>query len=261
MVRSGDWVSDGWTLIKPHLGTHILIALVVGILSSVTLGILSGPLVCGWLMILLRQRREPSYTPQFGDLWKGFEIFGQAFVAWLVIAIVSAIAGALTSVVGTILGYIPIIGWIAAPLLGAVVAICLMTVFLYAFPLLADRRADAIEAIKRSAETTTPEFIPFAGFAVILYLLQLVGGVACGIGLLITGPIMIAALAVSYTDVLGDEATPRPAPDEHAAPPSPTEEAEAAPEEPGADVQEPDVGAQEPDTGGEEPDAGGEQPQ
>ncbi|MGI5817488.1 MAG: hypothetical protein ACOX9R_05260 [Armatimonadota bacterium] len=205
-VRSGYWVSEGWSLIKPYLGTHILIALVAGLLSSVTIGILSGPLACGWFMILLRQRRDPSYAPQFADLWKGFEVFGQAFVAWLLIAIVVGIAGALVGVVAAVVSAIPIIGQLLAPLTGAVMAICATAILVFVFPLIADRRADAVEAIKRSAETTTPEFIPFAGFALILYVLNAIGGALCGLGLLITGPIMAAAVAVSYEDALGGSA-------------------------------------------------------
>jgi uncharacterized membrane protein YuzA (DUF378 family) len=203
MVKSGEWISRGWDLVKPHLGTHILIALVAGLLSSVTLGILSGPLTCGWLMILMRQHRDPSYDPEFGDLWKGFEVFGQSFVAWLVIAIVAAVASGLVGVVVAIVEAVPIVGQLLAPLTGAVIGICLMVVFLYTFPLIADRTEDAIEAIKRSAETTTPEFLPFAGFALILYVLHAIGAALCGIGLLITGPVMMAAVAVSYDDVLG----------------------------------------------------------
>ncbi len=232
MVKAGDWVSQGWALIKPNLGTHILIALVAGLLSSVTLGILSGPLACGWFMILLRQQREPGYVPQFGDLWKGFEFFAQSFVAWLIIAVVVAIASGLTGVIGAIVEEIPLIGWVVAPLIGSIVAICAMVVFLYVFPLIADGRADAVEAIKRSAETTTPEFIPFAGFTVILYVLQVIGGALCGIGLLITGPIVMGSVAVAYVDVLGRGAAPEtPETSAPTAPPAPEPTEEPGPSE------------------------------
>ncbi|MFW5867010.1 MAG: hypothetical protein ACOCX2_04290 [Armatimonadota bacterium] len=222
MVKSSEWLSGGWALIKPYLGTHVLIALVAGLLSSVTLGILSGPLTCGWFMILLRQRREPSYEPQFSDLWKGFEVFAQSFVAWLIIAIVLAVASALVGVAAAIVEAVPVIGQLLAPMTGAIMAICAMVVFFYVFPLIAERRADALEAIKRSAETTTPEFVPFAGFALILYILHVIGAALCGIGLLITGPVTMAAIAVSYDDVLGGGAAPA-APQ----PPEPTAEQDA----------------------------------
>ncbi|MFW6156245.1 MAG: hypothetical protein ACOC7J_02910, partial [Armatimonadota bacterium] len=204
---------------------------------------------CGWFMILLRQQREPSYEPQFGDLWKGFEVFAQSFVAWLIIAIVIAIASGLTGVIGAIVEEIPLIGWIVAPFIGAIVAICAMVVFLYVFPLIADGRADAVEAIKLSAETTTPEFIPFAGFTVILYVLQVIGGALCGVGLLITGPIVMGSVAVSYADVLGGAGTAQtretPAPERPEATPAPEQPAPPAPEAsdettPPGDVQQQD---------------------
>lgn len=226
MVKSTDWLSGGWALVKPCLGTYILIALVAGLLSTLSLGILAGPLTCGWLMILLRQKRDPSYEPQFGDLWKGFEVFGQSFLAWLVIAIAGAIAGGLVSVLVSIIQAVPIVGQLVAPMIGALLGVCLLVVFLYVFPLIADRRMDFWAAIQLSAETTTPEFLPFAGFALILYLLNALGAVLCGLGALITGPIVLAAVLVSYEDVLAPGAAPVAAPTEppvadEAEPPSP----------------------------------------
>lgn len=213
MVKPGEWLSEGWALVKPYLGTYILITLVASLLSGATAGILSGPLACGVLMILLRQRRDPSYEPQFGDLWKGFEVFGQSFVAWLLIAIVAAVAGALVGVVAAVVAAVPIVGQMLAPLTGAVMAICMTVVFLYVFPLVADQKSDAVAAIQLSAETTAPEFAAFAGFALILYVLNAIGAALCGIGFLITGPVMAAAVAVSYDDVLARTPAPQTAPE------------------------------------------------
>ncbi len=213
MVKSQDWISQGWALVKPHLGTHILIALVTMLLSAVTIGIISGPLVCGWFMILLRQQRDPSYAPEFSDLWKGFEVFGQSFLAWLIIAIVAAIAGGLLGVVASVIEAVPIIGQLLAPMTGAILAICMMVVFLYVFPLIIDRRMEAIPALQLSAEKTTPDFIAYAGFALILYVINAVGAAICVVGSLITTPIVIASVAVAYADVLGTSgaaATARP---------------------------------------------------
>ncbi len=208
MVKSAEWLSGGWALVKPYLGTYILIALVAGLLSTLTVGILAGPLACGWLMILLRQKRDPSYEPQFGDLWKGFEVFGQSFLAWLVIAIVGAIGGGLVSVLVSVIEAVPVVGQLLAPMTGAVLGVCMLVVFLYVFPLIADRRMDFWAAIQLSAETTAPEFLPFAGFGLILYLLNAVGAALCGVGALITGPIVMAGVLASYEDVLSGAAAP-----------------------------------------------------
>lgn len=204
MVKSGDWVSQGWDTVKPYLGTYILIALVAGLLSAVTVGILAGPLVCGWFMIVLRQRRDPAYEPQFGDLWKGFEVFGQSFLAWLTIAILAGIAGGIVSVIASIIAAVPVVGQILAPMTGAVIAVAMMVVFLYTFPLIADRRMDFIPAIQLSAETTAAQFGPYAGFAFILYLLNAIGSALCLVGSLVTNPIVMASVAAAYLDSLAD---------------------------------------------------------
>lgn len=209
MVKSGDWLAQGWALVRPHLGTYILVALVAGLLSVLTVGILSGPLWCGWLMMLLRQKRDPTYEPAFADLWQGFAVFGQSFLAWLVIAIIAAIAGGMVGGLAAVIEAVPVVGQVLAPMAGSVLAICIMTVFLYVFPLIADRRMDFWAAIQLSAETTTPQFVPFAGFALILYVLHAIGTGLCVIGGLITGPIVMAAVVASYEDTLG-RATPSP---------------------------------------------------
>lgn len=209
MVRSGEWISEGWALVRPHLGTHVLIALVVSLLSVLTVGILFGPLACGWYLIVLRQQSDSSYTPQFGDLWKGFEVFGQALLAFIVMAVASLIAGSLIGVIASVVASVPLVGQALAPLVGAAVSICLMIVFLYVFPLIVDRRMDFWAAIQTSAETTAPHFGQLIGFGLLLYLLNALGGVLCGVGALFTTPVMVAAISISYRDMIGARGDPR----------------------------------------------------
>lgn len=203
MVRSADWLTEGWALVRPYLGTYALIALVAGLLSTLTGGLLGGPLACGWFMILLRQKRDPSYVPQFGDLWKGFEVFGPSFIAGLLFLVASWVVGLAVTVAQAIVSVFPILGQLIAPLLGLAGSACLIIVFMYTFQLIADRRMDAIEAIKLSYETTTAQFLPFAGFALLICGLEILGALFCGLGLLIAVPAIMAATAVSYSDVLG----------------------------------------------------------
>lgn len=204
MVSIGDWLSQGWGLVKPHLGTYIGVALVTAILSTVTLGILIGPLACGWYLMLLRQLREESYVPQFGDLWKGFEVFGQSLLAYILIVVAAAVVGSLIGVMGAAVAAVPLVGQALAPLVGTAVAVCLMVVFLYVFPLIVDRRMDFWKAIQTSAETTAPHFGQLIGFGLVLYLLNGLGALLCGLGALVTTPVVMASIAVSYLDMLRD---------------------------------------------------------
>ncbi len=205
MVRTGEWVSEGWGLVKSHLGVHIGVALVVAVLSGITLGILFGPLVCGWYLILLRQQRDDTYAPQFADLWKGFEVFGHALLAFIIVAVAGAIAGSIIGVLSSVLAYVPVIGPTLVTLVGAAVSICLAVIFLYVFPLIIDRRMDFWNAIQRSAETTSPHFGQLIGFGIVIHVLHALGAIACGVGALLTTPVVMAAIAVSYRDMVGSD--------------------------------------------------------
>ena len=98
-VKIGDWLSEAWTIISEDLVTHILLALIVGLGSGLTGGLLSGPLMGGYLWIVFNKMKNPSYTPQVGDVGKGFENFVQLFL----VAIVGGIIASL-GVIGCIVG-------------------------------------------------------------------------------------------------------------------------------------------------------------
>ncbi|NLO05979.1 MAG: hypothetical protein GX131_09165 [candidate division WS1 bacterium] len=76
-VKIGDWLSEAWNIVSQDLVTHILLALIVGLGSGITGGILSGPLMGGYLWIIFKKMKDPSYVPQVGDVSKGFENFVQ----------------------------------------------------------------------------------------------------------------------------------------------------------------------------------------
>jgi uncharacterized membrane protein len=63
-------------------------------------------------------------------------------------------------------------------------------------------------AIQTSAETTAPYFGPLIGFGVLLYLLNALGGVLCGVGALFTTPVMVAAISIAYRDMVGVRGDP-----------------------------------------------------
>ncbi len=73
----------------------------------------------------------------------------------------------------------------------------------FALPLIVDRRAGVLEAVRKSIELTRPNLIMYALFFFVLALLSFVGIFACGIGLLVTLPFIFTVPAVAYRDVLG----------------------------------------------------------
>ncbi len=193
MIRIGDWFSKAWELFTESVGVHIVLALIVGLGSVLTIGILAGPLMCGWFYVILRQLREPDYKPEIGDIGKGFEVFGQALLACIVIGVGSV-------VVGSILNVVPVLGQLLSIAAGGAIAACV----LFVFPLIVDRKAGAIDAIKLSFETIKPAFWGFFGFAVLISVISGIGGALCGVGWLVAGPVTTIAVAIAYRDNFGE---------------------------------------------------------
>jgi len=193
MIRIGDWFSKAWETFTKSVGVHIVLALIVGLGSAVTIGIIAGPLMCGWFYVILRQLREPDYEPQIGDIGKGFEVFGQALLAWILILVGSV-------VVSSILSRVPVLGELLSLAAGWAIAACV----LFVFPLIVDRKTGAIDAIKLSFETIKPAFWGFFGFAVLISVISAIGAAICGVGWLVAGPVTTIAVAIAYRDNFGE---------------------------------------------------------
>ena len=110
MVKIGDWLSEGWALIKEDIVTFAVAALLAGLIGSVTGGICAPPLSVGILMMIgSRMRGEPV---AIGDVFKGFQKFGPAFLAALLVSVVIGVGGGIIAVIAMALAAIPLIGWL-----------------------------------------------------------------------------------------------------------------------------------------------------
>ena len=87
----------------------IVAAFIAGLLTTLTLGILGGPLFAGLLRMLMRRVRD-NHTPQIGDVFY-FERFGSFVAAFYAVAILTAIGFALLVVPGLYLATI----WVPSP--------------------------------------------------------------------------------------------------------------------------------------------------
>src|SRR3990172_4452260 len=75
-------IREGWALIKDQYWLFVGMS-VVGLLigSVVPFGILLGPMMCGIYLSLFQRRRGGPV--EFGNLFKGFDYFGESIVATL----------------------------------------------------------------------------------------------------------------------------------------------------------------------------------
>jgi uncharacterized membrane protein len=225
-VQPVECVKAGWELIKSQYWLFVgmtVVGIIVG--SVVPLGILMGPMMCGIYLALFKIRRGQPI--EFGLLFKGFDYFGDAVVATLL----HMIPVIVIFVPSYILFYVGMFATIAAssrngePNPGAilgffgafavfmlvimVVLIVLSVIFIFAYPLIVDRRLSGINAVKLSIRAAMGNFWRLLGMLLLTGLLTFVGLLFCYVGAFLVMPISFAAIAMAYEQVFGlGEVTP-----------------------------------------------------
>ena len=199
-VDIGKAFGEGWNMFKENMGVCILSVLVAGIVSGVTFGICAGPLTCGVYMILRRLAKKSEPKPTVGDVFKGFDLFLQAFLLLFICGIVYCVAQ-------VVLMLIPVVGWLVLMLLCFVYG----PVITWSLMLVANRGMKWNEAVGLVLKST------FGGKFTMPIVLGIVAGfvgglgvILCGIGLIFTLPFSLCVYAAAYEQVFGDESAAAP---------------------------------------------------
>ena len=217
-VRPIECIAAGWELVKGQYWLFVgmcVVAMMIG--SAVPAGILLGPLMCGLYLAFFKLRRgEPI---EFAMLFKGFDYFGPSVIATLLhmVPIVAFVLGMYfffyVSLVLTIIaqGDNPnpwaLLGIFAMLLLFFavvfVVIILLSLGFTFAYPLIVDRKLKGMDAVKLSFKAAMGNFWGLLGMVLLTSVLNLVGMVACYVGMFLVLPIYYGSIAVAYERVFG----------------------------------------------------------
>ena len=217
-VQPMECIKGGWELIRSQYWLFVgmtLVGIIIG--SVVPMGILMGPMMCGIYLALFKTRRGQPID--FGLLFKGFDYFGDSVIA----ALIHAVPIFLIVVPAYLLFYVGMFAMLAASngqpdpaaLLGffgfyAVVLIALMAlvlvlsvVFMFAYPLIVDRRLSGLNAVKLSVRAAFANFWRLLGMALLTGLMTAAGVLLCYVGAFLIMPISFAAVAVAYEQVFG----------------------------------------------------------
>ncbi len=200
-VHIGQWIEAGFNLYKNNFTTLVLAALIALVLSTVSIGILAGPMIAGLIIMTLQLLRKEVPKPEAGRVFSGFSFFLDSFL-FTVIWGIAIMIGSL------VLGWFPIIGQLLS-LFFIYVAQAFLMFGLY---LIVDRRMGFWPASQESIQTVKTNFWPFFGLAAIASIVGSIGALAFGIGIVLTFPIQICILAVAYQEVFGN-ARPSSTPD------------------------------------------------
>jgi len=160
--------------------------------ASLVLGLIQGavPLLTGvcmggiyWLSLkLIRGERA-----EFGDAFGGFSLaFLQLFLAGLVSGLLTAAGFAFCILPG----------------------IYLAVAWLFCLPLTIDKKLEFWPAMELSRKVVTKHWWVLFGLVLVGALLNLLGLLVCCVGVYVTTPVVIAALAYAYEDIFAGQRPP-----------------------------------------------------
>lgn len=195
-AKIGDWLKESFEAIKSDLGGYILPSLIFFVLSMTI--VCAGPMLCGFYhLIFQRMKGKPAAV---GDIFKGFDVFVNALIAYIIVFAVVFIFYLIPIMfVNLILGFLA-----GAP-------------FIFVFPLIWEKRLPFTQAIKESLQMFIENWTDLVPFYVVGSIVGGIGVVLCGVGIILTFPIYLYATACLYRDWIGFD--------------SPASSAEATPEE------------------------------
>ncbi len=184
----GLYVDRGMKLFSSHLGPFVgyaAIYMAINIFAGFTgLGsfatiVVNGPLVAGFFIVtndLVRNK-----IPKFDMFFQGFQIFLPLFLANLLVGIFTF--------VGTLLLIIP--------------GIYLAVAYTFTIPFIIFLKYDFWDAMEASRRVITKNFWPFLGFMVVILLINFVGVLLLGIGVLFTLPATYCMIYAAFEDIVG----------------------------------------------------------
>lgn len=192
-VNLGEWFEKGFRLYRGNIMTLIPATFIALILSVTSVGILAGPMLSGMLIISLALLRCQHPKPEIFDIFKGFRFFINAVVfvlGW----------GLLICAGSLILLRIPGIGHLVV-----LFFIYSAQAFLMFGPfLIVDQNMDFFHATITSFNMVKRNFWPFLSVSAVAGVIGSIGGIAFGIGIIVTVPLQICILTVAYEAVFAE---------------------------------------------------------
>ncbi len=208
-VKIGDYFNRGWEIFKQYSWGFVLFTLVT-FLIAVALAMLPGPLGMmgrgedsmgggnlifniispilgvGYYFVAFQIMRNRPYG--FGDFFNGFKKFLPVFLT----AFVS----------GILIG----LGFVLLLLPGIYLAVS----YLFAQLFVVDKNLNFWSAMEASRKIITRKWFSFFGLVLLLALLNILGAIILGVGLLVTIPLSACVVAAAYEDVVGVNSVAEP---------------------------------------------------
>jgi uncharacterized membrane protein len=191
-VKIFEWIEQGWNLYKNNFGTLVLASVIALVLSTITIGILTGPLIAGLIIITLQLLRKEEPKPGAGTVFRGFAYFLNAFLFMVIWGLAILIGSAMLSI-------FPIIG----QLLSLFFIYAAQAFLMFGLYLIVDKQMNFGQASQESIQTVKTNFWWFLTLSTVASIIGSIGAIVLGIGIVLTIPIQVCILAVAYQDIFG----------------------------------------------------------
>ena len=183
--RFSDYISRGMDLFKEQIGLFVaytfIYMLVLTVASYTVIGsiLLTGPMTVGFYIVANRLHHGQSV--EFSNFFDGFKQFVPLLIAQLIMGIFI--------VIGFFLLVIP--------------GIYLAVAYSFVNMIIVFAGQDFWEAMENSRKIVSKQWFNFLAFHIVLGLINFLGALALGVGMLFTFPITMCAAYAAYQDILG----------------------------------------------------------
>jgi hypothetical protein len=185
----GSCVTRGWALVRDNaallIGATVLVWLVMFGLAMIPIvglaALFINPVLTGGLLYVFL-RRIRGETPTIGEAFDGFN---RAFLQLGLAGLVST----LLICVGLLLCLLP--------------GIYLAVAYMFALPLVIDKKLEFWTAMEVSRQVVHRQWWSMFGLAIVIVLIAFAGALACLIGIVVAGPVGLAAMMYAYEDLVG----------------------------------------------------------
>jgi uncharacterized membrane protein len=232
VIKPVECIKEGWALIKDQYWLFFGITIISMLIAGTVPIVLLGPMMIGLFLCLLQKMR--AQRVEFGMLFKGFDQFvpGLVVAAIKVIPLLIIMAPFYIIMVVVMMSSMPrgrasqdesagfffmFFGMELVFILVVTIASILIEVlFMFAFPLVADRKLSGLDAVKLSIKAGRANLGGVLGLLLLNALFGFVGVLACIVGVYFYMPIAFASQAIAYRRVFPEVpetfATPPPPP-------------------------------------------------
>jgi hypothetical protein len=217
MIAPLECIKEGWALIKDRYWLFFGITLVGMLIGSAVPIVLLGPMMVGIFLCLFdKQRGRPV---EFGTLFKGFDYFLPSLIVTVlkVIPIIILMVPFYLIMFAVMMTRMPrgepnpaempafmftfFAVEIVFVLILMVVGIAIELFFMFALPLVADRKLAGIDAVKLSFKACKANIGGVLGLLLLNTVFGIVGVLCCFVGVYFYLPVAFASYAVAYRRV------------------------------------------------------------